>query len=388
MPDQPVPRRPRVPPDEPPLVKVSSPADLAQVVPYLMGFHPTSSLVIVGLADRRVRVSARVDLAELLDDDADRRLTGTLTAMAGSGVERFVGIVYDDEALPAGRHDHGTLPWAGIAAMLDAEVGRVGYELDDIALVSGGRIYSYVCHLPACCPPGGRPLDSASTAAAEATYAGLVALPDRASLAALLDPLVDRQRDALLPALNSAESEAVGALVHDGGRADRSAKRALFAAARAADAAAAALMTSLPELTESALVGHAVALQRRQVRDRVWLAVDHGRIDGRGLWRAMARRLPAPFDAPALFLFAWASYREGDGALARIAAERALESDPGYSPADLVLAALSHAIDPHRLPKLPDSRAQRGKSRTSRESRSPGCRARSPASPSARRRTA
>ena len=363
------------------MVKVSSPADLAQVVPYLIGFHPTSSLVIVGLADRRVRVSARVDLAELLDDDADRRLAGTLTAMAGSGVQRFVGIVYDDEALPAGRHDDRTLPWAGIAAMLDAEVGRVGCELDDIALVSGGRIYSYVCHLPACCPPDGRPLDSASTAAAEATFAGLVALPDRASLAALLDPLPAQQRDALLPALNSAESEAVGAPLHDDdGRADRSAKRALFAAARAADAAAAALTTSLPELSDTALVGHAVALRRREVRDRVWLAVDHGRIDGRGLWRAMARRLPPPFDAPALFLFAWASYRDGDGALARIAAERALDSDPGYSPADLVLAALSHAVDPHRLPKLPGSSAQR--------LRSPGRRARSPASPSSRPRTA
>jgi hypothetical protein len=262
--------------------------------------------------------------------------------------------------------------------MLDAEVGRVGCALYDIALVSGGRIYSYVCHLPACCPPDGRPLDSASTAAAEATFAGLVALPDRASLAALLDPLPDRERDALLPALDAAT-----AVAHDdAAREERAAKRALFAAARAADAAAAAPTVGVPELSESALVGHAVALRHPRVRDRVWLAIDHGRIDGRGLWRPMARRLPSPYDAPALFLFAWASYREGDGALAGIAAERALESDPGYSPADLVLAALSHAIDPHRLPRLRDPHARRGRARSADR------RARSPASPDDRRRTA
>jgi hypothetical protein len=382
MPDQPVPRRPRPVPQAPPLLKVSGPADLAQIVPYLMGFHPASSLVIVGLADRRVRVSARVDLSELLDDDADRRLAGTLTAMAGSGVQRFVGIIYDDDALPTGRHDDPTLPWSGIAGMLDAEVGRVGCELDEIALVSAGRIYSYVCHLPACCPPEGRPLDAASTAAAEATFAGLVALPDRESLAALLDPLADPRRDALLPALADAESDAVASIVRgEGARQDRSAKRALFAAARATDASA--LVPALPRapMSDAALVRHAVALQRREVRDRVWLAVDDRRIDGRGLWRDMARRLPSPFDAPALFLFAWASYREGDGALAGIAAERALDSDPAYSPADLVLAALSHAVDPHRLPRLRDPRRRRDKPGR-------GGRARSRPSPGGRTRTA
>ena len=69
--------------------------------------------------------------------------------------------------------------------------------------------------------------------------------------------------------------------------------------------------------------------------------MDEGRVDGRVLWRYLARRLPAPYDAAPLFLFGWRSYRDGDGALASMAAERALSSDPGYSAADLLLAALS-----------------------------------------------
>jgi hypothetical protein len=368
--------------DEPPLVTVRGPADLAQLVPYLMGFHPSRSLAIVGLADRRVQVSARVDLDELLDDGAEGMLAGTITAMASGGVQRFVGIVYDDDALPDGRRGAAQLPWAGIAAMLDIEVGRANCELDDVALVSAGRIYSYVCHLTACCPPEGRELDTASTAAAEATYAGLVALPDRASLAALLDPAPESEREALFPALEQAERAAVAAIATgERTKIDRAATRALFAAARGADGADAPSAQPPTALSNEQLIGFAVALQRLEVRDSVWLGVDDGRLDGRALWRAMAHRLPAPFDAPALFLFAWASYRDGDGALAGIAAERALGSDPAYSAADLVLAALSHAISPNRLPRLRESRSARRKrrGRTSAAAR---------ASPSAQRRSA
>lgn len=348
--------------DEPPLLKVRGPADLAQLVPYLMGFHPSRSLVVVGLANRRVQISARLDLDDLHDDDADSRLAATLLAMVGSGVQSFVGIVYDDEALPFGRPDDDELPWAGIAAVLDAEVARVGCELDDIALVSAGRIYSFVCRVPACCPPEGTVLDGASTAAAEATYAGLVALPDRESLAALLDPAPDVERDALRPALQHAEDEAIEAILRgDGPRRDRSAKRALLAAARRVDGADGSTVSAAGPLNDDQLIDFAVSLQRRDVRDAIWLAIDEGRIDGRPLWRAMAHRLPAPFDAAPLFLFAWMCYRDGDGALAGIAAERALESDPRYNAADLVVAALAHAIDPRQMPKLRGAFSRRRK---------------------------
>jgi hypothetical protein len=62
--------------------------------------------------------------------------------------------------------------------------------------------------------------------------------------------------------------------------------------------------------------------------------------------------LPSPYDAPPLFLFGWAAWRSGDGTLAGIAAERAVASDPNYSLADLLLAALSHGLDPRRFRKL------------------------------------
>ncbi|MGH8861267.1 MAG: DUF4192 family protein, partial [Jatrophihabitantaceae bacterium] len=88
-----------------PIVRVSGPADLVQTIPYLLGFHPARSLVLVGLADRRVVVTARMDLDELADG---RLLPTTVAGLYRGGAERLVAVVYDDQA-SAGRG--ADLPW-------------------------------------------------------------------------------------------------------------------------------------------------------------------------------------------------------------------------------------------------------------------------------------
>ena len=46
-------------------VRITGPASLIAAVPYLLGFEPNESLVLVGLRDGQVTVTARVDLDEL-----------------------------------------------------------------------------------------------------------------------------------------------------------------------------------------------------------------------------------------------------------------------------------------------------------------------------------
>jgi hypothetical protein len=320
---------------------VSGPCELAQAVPYLLGFHPKDSLVVVGLCGGRVVVTARVDLADVVDPVEAVSLPATLAAMARSEVTRVVGLVYDEVVVDpeTGRG----LPWAEVAEELSSAARLVGLELGEAALVSGGRLWSYLCDDPRCCPPQGRAVETDSAVAATAAYAGMVALPDRTSLAALLarrmDPAVAAERGAALAA-----AEQAGEL---GARSERTETRTLCAAARTFDRPG-----STDALSDDDRARYAIALRRIEVRDAVWIGVDEGRLDGRALWRQLATSLPAPWDAAPLFLFAWASYRAGDGALARIAADRALESDPRYCAADILLAALDQALDPRRLPKL------------------------------------
>jgi hypothetical protein len=89
-----------------------------------------------------------------------------------------------------------------------------------------------------------------------------------------------------------------------------------------------------------------------QVRDALWTAVDDGTIRPDRLLCQLHERLPAPYDAAPMFLYGWRQWRAGNGALAIMAAERALASDPGYSAARLLLEAMDQGLDPRTTPTL------------------------------------
>ncbi|MEP7019496.1 MAG: DUF4192 domain-containing protein [Pseudonocardiales bacterium] len=328
-----------------PLLRIKGPADLLQAVPYLLGFHPESSLVIIGLDHEQLVVTVRLDLSDVDDRDV---VGGAVAAMHRGGATQLVAAIY----ARAPRTGSRPLLWHSAVAGFAAEAARVGCEVIDVLHVAGNRWWSYSCSDPVCCPADGRPLaDDVSAFSAAATYAGMVALPDRAALAAVLAPLPDVERDRLSPLLAEHENRAVQAVL-DGGAArhDRSEKRALFAAARRSDTLTDP--SERLEITDPDVARFGVALSGHQLRDSLWMAVDAGRVDGRTLWLDLARRLPSPYDAAPLFLYGWCSWRAGNGALAGIAAERAVQSDPTYSAADLLLAALARGLDPRRLPKL------------------------------------
>ncbi len=328
----------------PPLLRVTGPADLARAIPYLLGFHPVRSFVVVGMRAKRVAVTARMDLDDLLDTPV---LDDTLASFVLSGVQKVVGVVFDDSVPPW--HD-GSLPWSELADDLHSAAGRRGIDVDEVALVACGRLWSYDCDNPVCCPPEGRLLASESSPiAATAAYAGLVALPGREDLAAQLARRIDpAELHGLLGALRDRADRIPDAETdHARDARDLVDAREVIATARAFDAPG-----HDGVLTDAQRLDFAVALRRIPVRDAAWLALDTGEIDGRALWQRLATSLPAPYDAAPLFLFGWASYRDGNGALARIAAERAVESDPYYSAADLILAALSQGLDPRRLPRF------------------------------------
>ncbi len=332
--------------DDASVLRVRNPGDLIEAIPYLLGFHPRDSLVIIGLAGSRVSITARVDLDDLRDGGT---LTGTLRVLVNGESTRAIAAIFDGRIADLRAPE---LPHRDLVHDLAAGTGELGIDLVDAILVADARWWSYHCADDGCCPPEGRELPGdASPSRAAATYAGLVALADRDELAALLDPDDDAQRAALEPVIAEHENLAAAAVV--GGyaqRRQRSVKRAIFAAARDADGSL--FPGDGGALSDDELCRFAVALSETPIRDAVWLAVDQRRLDGRALWREIARRVPAPYDAAPLFLFGWAAWRDGNGAAAGIAAERAMASDPDYTAAELLLGALVHGLDPHRTPRL------------------------------------
>jgi hypothetical protein len=263
-----------------------------------------------------------------------------LENLVTGGASTVIGVVYSEK----GRHRAGA---AGYATRLARSAAAVGCHCADVLLVAEKRWWSLTCERTDCCPPDGRPLETASPFAALATVEGRVPLADRQALDSLLEPLPRQHREALTVAIANEERAAVQEVLRgDGPRRERSVKRALFRLARRYGE------PDGPAPTDAEVVRYGTALAELPLRDSVWLAVDDGRLDGRPLWRELARRLPAPYDSAPLLLFGWASWRAGEGTLAGMAAERALTGDPDYTAAELLMAAVTSGVNPHSVPRL------------------------------------
>ena len=276
------------------------------------------------------------------------------------GTKQVIGAVFTEEGL-----DGNALPHADVATLLAEEAGRAGVELTDCMLVTGSRWWSYSCQNTDCCPAEGNVMPETPTVfQTAAVYAGIAVASSREALAAQLAPLPGRE--GLTGLIEQAQGVGIAALAGERLAAHQaSGKRALFAAARAAatgayptDAAGRALRGGVEQHADPR---RGVDGDRRRPAGRRRAVAEPGpstaqplrRTGAFPLWLArLARRLPSPYDAPALFLYGWHAWRAGNGAVAGIAAERALASDPGYSAADLLLAALSRGVDPRQLPKL------------------------------------
>jgi hypothetical protein len=298
--------------------------DLASAVPHMLGFYPTDSLVAIALRGPRERLtfSMRLDLLEPEHDRDVARMTAA--RMAHAGADSVLVFVYT-AAPPAG----DPLPRRRLVDAIDEELG---VPVREAMLVDDGKVWSYLCNDPRCCPPDGRVMcpDSPGALALAAAYAlhGNAVLADREALVATTraiggvaaasmrqalarNALVTRSNDGdVLEDLCEEIVEAPSALSHD-------------------DAAALALR--LHDVT---------------FRDRVISRLAAGDDTLERLVADVARLAQPPYDAPVAAVLAMAAYFRGDGVVAMAAAERALDTDATYSLARLVADCLERQVQP------------------------------------------
>ena len=357
-----------------PRVRISDPGELIETVPYLLGFHPRQSLVLVGLAggadgfadsscQQQVQVTIRVDLPDQLPGSLDAAALRPLSDVLRRAESAAVAAVLVTDAVPRDpRESDGLLACRDLLA---ATMDEAGIDVLDVLVATERRWWSLCCEQPECCPATGHErARGCSAAAAEATFAGLVALPDRQSMADTLAGHSAEQRSALRPLLAEAERRRAGPHPEQAVGWRRAEVAALLAAG--AGVAAGGMLTAAGEptggLAVSALTGtqlarYGVALTDLAVRDCLWRALDDGFLPIGQLMGELHARLPAPYDAAPLFLFGWAQWRAGNAALAMMAAERVLDGQPGYSAAALLLTAAQHGLDPRTVPPLSQGRA-------------------------------
>jgi len=349
------------------LLRLSSPTEIVEALPYLFGFHPAHSLVVLSLrgARRRLGLHARIDLGEPRHDPklADY-ITGYL--MTDKPDEALV-VVYDDSA-PAGAAD---LPRRQLVDAVRAQLDQHGVKLRDALYVAGGRWWSYQCSNPTCCPPEGTPVPAASAGtrvAATATYVGMAALPDREALVRSLDPVSGTAQAAMAEALAQAEA-AWRARVHPvRSRQPAAEARALVRAETGAllDDLLRRRRAGEAAMTDGEAASIIVAIVDVLTRDDAAMRVERADLTlAVGLWTDIVRRALPPWTAPAAAVLGWIAYMSGNGALACIAAEHALAVDADYSLARLILELADRAVPPQVVREIsnPAYASERGKPR-------------------------
>jgi hypothetical protein len=325
--------------------------DLVCAVPYLLSFYPTRSLVAVGLTGTSVTLTARCDLPA---DTGD--LTGPVIRLAEqlrrNRITKTVLISYSDpEPLPVLAETIGTVFAAG------------GIEVAPLLRVTADRYYCHHCTDDTCTGGGGPIRPEASVLPAQATLAGLAPLPDRAAIAAQIDPVDPTQRAGMAEATRLALHRLATLVgVPDAAAPDpdtapvRQARRLLFTRSTAPSAD---LTRCWRELLSAAFDAYragevstdddaatlTVLLTHPLCRDHALGATD-GSAHHQALWTDLTRRaVPSLVAAPATLL-AYAAWRAGNGALAACAIERALADDPDVSLAHLVAQALRRGVPP------------------------------------------
>ncbi|MFE9631262.1 DUF4192 domain-containing protein [Streptomyces sp. NPDC006463] len=350
-------------------ITLRSPAELADALPYMLGFHPTDSLVMVavhgdgGRFGGRLRVGIPATPAEWEDtaqQAADCLIRGSeRRSSKPDGIVVF--LCQEPQGGESGQRVMTRL--RPLAQRIRLACGALDVPVLEALCLSAGRFWSYVCPDERCCPAEGSQLAAVGTSvmAAAATFAGLQVrgslkdiegrlAPLRGAVAAEMESALDRAAAALVPKiLDGASREEVGAET-------LTLARSLMRR-----------MTLAPPVEggphaddwDDALLGHDEAasvilgLQDREVRDIAaeWME-DEEAAPALRLWRALARRCVGAYGehaAAPLTLAGWVSWSAGDEPTARIALGLALRADGEYRFAQLLHHACNEGIDPEGL---------------------------------------
>ncbi|WP_181799277.1 DUF4192 domain-containing protein [Kitasatospora acidiphila] len=338
------------------LLQMRGPADMAAMLPYLLGFYPDDSLVAVGLhgpqlqqggairldipQDPQLWSAVATDFARLLvelSEQRDRRPEAVLLYLCRDPEPDNPAVVTSLRPLA----DH---------------LLRAFRELDipvkESLCISGGRWWSFLCADPACCPPSGTPVYSSQeprAVVAAATYAGLAPRGSRRAIAAALAPIGLPEAEAQRAALARQTALACERLTVE----PFGAARTVAATAELLERAMAECRSGSPRLDPERSARLIVGLLDKATRDRAAEYAEPEELAvAQRLWRYLARRCVAPYAEYAkvpLTLLAWTSWLARDTATARVALGMALALDPDYTLAILLYESLNTGLAPEGL---------------------------------------
>ncbi|MFD5364559.1 DUF4192 domain-containing protein [Streptomyces tendae] len=352
-------------------VTLRTPAELADALPYLLGYRPEDSIVLAALRDRdgrgRFGGRARLGIPASPDDwagAAGQLVHGLVTGSERRGVRPEQMVAYLCQEPGRGETGRDVMErLRPLAQKLRVECGALDIPVVEALCISDGRFWSYCCDAEACCPAEGLPMGPPGTSvlAAAATYAGIQVRGSLSELRVRMLPREDAVAVEQAAALDATAATLVSRILDADGRAEVAEETLESAERIMRRLAEAPCVSGVPaeDLRDDRLLGHDEAaalilgLQDRTTRDRAaaWVEGDEAAPALR-LWRALARRCVGPYGehaAAPLTLAGWVAWSAGDELEAREALAMALGADPDYLFARLLHQACNEGLDPESI---------------------------------------
>ncbi|WP_433709665.1 DUF4192 domain-containing protein [Nocardia sp. CA-084685] len=342
---------------------VDDPGQLIVAVPAMVGFIPQRSLVVAVLRDApNPGHSPIIDAVLRFDLETDGRSRRGLAAAyaqavaqicAAEGASEVLAVIVDDRVRESRRTRRHSATVTGPSAALVAEFARRLAQREVFlegawavqAIEKDQRWWS----LLEANRRGMLPDPAASMVTVAHVLNGRPIRSDRSELTDLVTPdhELAQQVTAFLDTACALAHERYATAVRRGdpdGYHRRALENILWQIADTDSGGA---------LTAPACADLAAALRDRTVRDSLFaLAVGEHAAAAENLWAALTRALPGSDRADAATLLAYSAYLRGDGPLAGVALQAALDADPAHSMAILLETALRTGLRPEVLRRL------------------------------------
>lgn len=310
-----------------------SPEDILALVPYVLGFLPEDSVVLLTAGQDGKSFHARIDLPDG-PADLDLVVRTLVEATVRNGARQAMVVVYTVDACLA----------LEAVMRLEAGLGDVGAEIL-VALRADTTCYHNLNDHDA---PATAYDISAHPLSAQAVLDGRVTYRTRQELS---DSLLPTDPDAVSLVGELCEQAIVrlaGASRHPLGPPTPATLRSTLIAEGTwgRDRVRRALAESAV-LDDDELARLLAALVSVEIRDVLWAEIQRlGAGKHVRFWSDVVRRSPDEYVAAPAALLGFAAWMAGDGALAWCALDRCMEADPAYSMAILVASALRAAMPP------------------------------------------
>lgn len=316
------------------MTTVKTPHDLLAAVPFLIGYHPTDSLVIISVKNDALEMAMRIDYPINPPEGTYQLLVSHLKR---DHAEAALVVAYEPSNAQNGTE---------VLQELADAISKEEIPVRELMLVSKNRWRSMLCHDASCCPAEGNPIEDFqnSRIAAEQVANGKVlpfsnseGLSHSISATELANDLnwcakvIGFRIDVDDPELNIKQRDGAEAIL------------------LLADFYIQAGFSRDLDLM-ARVIGR---LSDIQVRDYALGCHSPETLDAYlKMWRDLMRIAPPKFVAPVASLFAAISYENGEGALAHRALDRAIEDDPEYSLSRLLRRIFSSGWPPSGFAQL------------------------------------